>query len=386
VRGRSAAGYELLHAAAGHAEQGEEPWCAAQLWLGELAVGTSDDTGLRHFTAARDALAPRGPSAMPAQALNGRAACQVHLDRLPEAADDARLAPAMSQRLGDPAGQALALYWLAGLAYYTGDHPDTLALRRQARQIDPAAIPVRTARRCSLGLTIALTEVGDYDSAQRNCAQALDTARQAGDLLSQAESLAHLADIDLRTGRVAEAGTRLGEAIGLAFRTGHYLMLGDLLDYCGHLCAAGRRWADAVTIWAAYAAVSEERGSPDPLPDAQRREEPLREARRALGPGGMQAAGERGRGMSLTTAAEFAALQITAGRQEPDTPPGLPRLSVREQELVTLVAQGHTDAQIADLLYISIRTVRSHLDRIRDKTGSRRRADLTRLALQAGLV
>ena len=37
-------------------------------------------------------------------------------------------------------------------------------------------------------------------------------------------------------------------------------------------------------------------------------------------------------------------------------------------------------------LYISIRTVRSHQDRIRDKTGCRRRADLTRLALAAGLV
>ena len=37
-------------------------------------------------------------------------------------------------------------------------------------------------------------------------------------------------------------------------------------------------------------------------------------------------------------------------------------------------------------LYISVRTVTSHLDRIRDKTGCRRRADLTRLALSAGLV
>jgi DNA-binding CsgD family transcriptional regulator len=51
------------------------------------------------------------------------------------------------------------------------------------------------------------------------------------------------------------------------------------------------------------------------------------------------------------------------------------QLSVRERELVVLVAQGHTDAQIAAQLYISIRTVRSHLDRIRDKTGCRRRAD-----------
>jgi len=62
------------------------------------------------------------------------------------------------------------------------------------------------------------------------------------------------------------------------------------------------------------------------------------------------------------------------------------RLSARERELVRLVARGRTDAQIAAELFISVRTVRSHLDRIRDKTGARRRADLTRLALAAGLV
>jgi DNA-binding CsgD family transcriptional regulator len=68
------------------------------------------------------------------------------------------------------------------------------------------------------------------------------------------------------------------------------------------------------------------------------------------------------------------------------TLPGLARLSPREQELVILVAQGRTDAQIAAQLYITVRTVGSHLDRIRDKTGCRRRADLTRLALSVGLV
>jgi DNA-binding CsgD family transcriptional regulator len=58
----------------------------------------------------------------------------------------------------------------------------------------------------------------------------------------------------------------------------------------------------------------------------------------------------------------------------------------RERELLTLVAQGRTDAQTAAQLYITTRTVSSHLDRVRDKTGCRRRADLARLALSAGLV
>jgi DNA-binding CsgD family transcriptional regulator len=101
--------------------------------------------------------------------------------------------------------------------------------------------------------------------------------------------------------------------------------------------------------------------------------------------------------MSLATATEYAVL-LTAEpvpptgaattRPEPmaDGTAGLARLSPRERELVTLVAQGHTDAQIAAQLYITVRTVSSHLDRVRDKTGCRRRADLTRLALFAGLV
>jgi DNA-binding CsgD family transcriptional regulator len=90
--------------------------------------------------------------------------------------------------------------------------------------------------------------------------------------------------------------------------------------------------------------------------------------------------------MTLATAVELAAMLTAPEPETPQSPPGLAQLSARERELVTLVAQGRTDAQIAAQLYISVSTVRSHLERIRDKSGSRRRADLTRLARQAGLA
>ena len=89
--------------------------------------------------------------------------------------------------------------------------------------------------------------------------------------------------------------------------------------------------------------------------------------------------------MSITTAAEYALMLTDPVPPQPEAP-GSAHLSARERELVALVAQGRTNAQIAAQLYISIRTVTSHLDRIRDKTGHRRRADLTRLALSEGLV
>ncbi len=65
---------------------------------------------------------------------------------------------------------------------------------------------------------------------------------------------------------------------------------------------------------------------------------------------------------------------------------GMFTLTPREKEVLALVAAGERDTDIAEELFISIRTVRSHLDRIRDKTGYRRRPDLTRLAIKEGLM
>lgn len=62
-----------------------------------------------------------------------------------------------------------------------------------------------------------------------------------------------------------------------------------------------------------------------------------------------------------------------------------PRLSRRERQVVALVVEGLTDREIGERLFISISTVRSHLDRISQKTGSRRRVDLVRLAAELEL-
>jgi DNA-binding NarL/FixJ family response regulator len=61
-------------------------------------------------------------------------------------------------------------------------------------------------------------------------------------------------------------------------------------------------------------------------------------------------------------------------------------LSAREREVLGLVAAGATDAGISERLSVSLRTVRSILDRVRDKTGLRRRSELTRYAVTEGLA
>ena len=234
-------------------------------------------------------------------------------------------------------------------------------------------------------LTWALIAADDLAAAQPVCAATLARCRDAGDLWTQSALLPMMVTLDLAAGRVQDAAAHLQEALQLGTRAGHWLGLYDALDGCGHLCEATGRFTNAVTAWAAVTALKRHENIPDEPPDARRRQGPPRRARQALGPGRARAAEDRGAAMNASAAAEYALMLTGLGPpQLAATGPG--PLSARERELVTLVAQGRTDAQIAAELYISIRTVRSHLDRIRDKTGCRRRADLTRLALAAGLV
>ena len=77
------------------------------------------------------------------------------------------------------------------------------------------------------------------------------------------------------------------------------------------------------------------------------------------------------------------AVTVAAGQATAEDSTG--PLSDREREIVALLAGGAADAQIAEQLFLSVHTVRSHLERIRDKTGARRRTELVRYALQAGI-
>ena len=65
------------------------------------------------------------------------------------------------------------------------------------------------------------------------------------------------------------------------------------------------------------------------------------------------------------------------GEQSPVRP-----LQGRELDVLRLVVQGKTDNEIGRELFISPRTVQNHLTRIREKTGLRRRSELTRWAVE----
>jgi two-component system, NarL family, response regulator NreC len=72
---------------------------------------------------------------------------------------------------------------------------------------------------------------------------------------------------------------------------------------------------------------------------------------------------------------------------QPDVPVGPPDdLSERELEVLKLIALGHTNAEIGDQLFLSVRTVESHRAHIQQKTRRTTRAELVRYALEHRLI
>jgi len=413
LRGRLTSQAPLLAAATGHAEAGSPEWCGVRMLLGQAAAQLAEpDVALEHYTAVRDALEgahrpedPVGPLLM-AICLAGRSSALLQMGRLAEAGDNARQSMDVARQAGFPGLEAVALACLGTVAWQDGDRDGAFRLVRQAQDV-PGDSAGALHRALNQFMTMILTETGDLVGAERACAAGLAWCRDVGDLTNLSGQLWNKVILDLRASRVDDAMAHLRELLQIAMQTGLRPVVLIGLDCCGHLCAATRRPGEAITAWAAAAAL----GGPWPLPYGFRnlaeRNTLQRKAREQLGPAGARAARDRGAAMSVATAAEYALLLAAA--QTPAAPPAGPparppagppagappqasparaltSLSPRERELVTLVAQGRTDAQIAAQLYITVRTVSSHLDRIRDKTGCRRRADLTRLALAVGLV
>ncbi|MEU6102318.1 helix-turn-helix transcriptional regulator [Streptomyces flaveolus] len=65
---------------------------------------------------------------------------------------------------------------------------------------------------------------------------------------------------------------------------------------------------------------------------------------------------------------------------------GPDRLSERERQVLTLVARGLTNTEIADSLGLSPLTAKTHVSRIMGKLGARDRAQLVIVAYESGLV
>ena len=85
----------------------------------------------------------------------------------------------------------------------------------------------------------------------------------------------------------------------------------------------------------------------------------------------------------LTNAVERSMIRewMQDDRSGPDEP-----LSPREQEVLKLIAEAHTNKQIAEILHVAEKTVESHRANLLRKLGMRDRVELVRYAIRRGLT
>lgn len=113
---------------------------------------------------------------------------------------------------------------------------------------------------------------------------------------------------------------------------------------------------------------------------------PLQERIAGLQDSGSGKPGSRakGAGSAMRGDGSAAAAEVSdsgaAGRLEPE------RLTPREQEVLALVAQGRTNGQIAQQLFISTKTASVHVSNILAKLGASRRTEAAALARDLGLL
>ncbi len=70
----------------------------------------------------------------------------------------------------------------------------------------------------------------------------------------------------------------------------------------------------------------------------------------------------------------------------PSPPAGVADLSSRERQVLEMLAQGHTNQEMANKLFLSVKTVETYRARIASKLGLKTRADVIRYALETGLL
>ena len=226
----------------------------------------------------------------------------------------------------------------------------------------------------------AAAAAGDEAGAATHWHEAMAAARATDNPLASAVAHTGLARQAVAQGDAARAGALLRTALRAALGSDYQLGAIDALESLAVLAArapeAGRTPAEAAQLLAAVEAVRSQVGYV-PIPSARALfEEATARARDALGAG---YAPERAAGAALTLE-EATALAFRGESRPPRPPSGWASLTPAELRVVDLVTAGLSNPEIGERLFISRRTVQTHLSRVFAKLGVTNRAELAALA------
>lgn len=309
---------------------------------------------------------------------------------------------AIRRQIGDTIALPNTLSNLGDIACFEEDyalsaayHSEALAIRREIGNKRGIALSLS-----NLGMVAYLR--GDTAVAERWFAEALTFAHEVDDQFGKAGIFLGQGRIAVHRGQLKAGVELLGQSLRILRQMGSRRLLADVVDALALAAASDLRFEVAARLTGSTATMRE--GSQIGITHGSRHEidSLLAQLHAELGDAGFDAAYERGRRLSLEAAVddalelagaivEAADLRLAREPVAPGREPGelaaeALGLTPREREVLALLAEGLSDKEIADALFISPRTAMTHVGNILAKLGVNKRTLAASVAVRKGLV
>jgi predicted ATPase/DNA-binding CsgD family transcriptional regulator len=346
-------------------------------------------TALGHYQEGHDwlerALANGGAVADRAKALIALGYIKIHLgmDREAETRLSEGLAGCRDQ--GDTIHAARALVGLGGLATLRGEFGRGATFLEECLAVSQTMADLRLAGIvegwAEMNLAVIARALGDLALAEERLRGALRSMRDAGDTAGIIVSLGDLGNLARDEGDHARALELYREALRLGRERPGTPLITYVIEAVGVVAVAVRQAERGARLLGACEALRERVQLRYRVAENQvALERAVAAAQAALGQDAFAAAWAVGRGLGPTQALQEAIEPFPMPVEAPGTPTPHASLTPRETEVLHLVASGHTDAEIAAMLFLSVRTVENHVAHILTKFGVRNRKAAVRAA------
>src|SRR5215470_53154 len=284
---------------------------------------------------------------------------------------------ALASHLNDPELVAWALICLAGARLSAGELTAVVELAESAmdlakvNQLQPIVLGALTA------LCVVKLSTGDLDGAIKLGEEVLDLSQGLGELWFRGNMFNYLSQASLQRGELGRAEALLRESAACHLALYDREGLSHVVESLAWTATRRAAHERAATLLGSAERLRESVGSALPAFFREQHERALSAAADGLGEAAFQRAVERGHAMAVEEAVAYAVDSRSSTKSAAPAqmaPHG--RLTRRELEIARLIAEGLTSQQIAAKLFISERTVTTHVANMLNKLGLNSRIQL----------
>jgi len=251
---------------------------------------------------------------------------------------------------------------------------------------DPAERAAITGRALA-NLSVTARSQGDLGRARAMSEAAMACYQGFGFDLAETRTLMDLADIARFEGELTIMVTHYQACLERTGERGDMRVVADAMTGIAGACTDWGQLQTAVLLYGAAEALRERVGLGFSLPlDQELTESSVAQLRDALGGAAFAAGLAEGRSLPMAQAVAIASSVTPVAGEVGGIQPVAPLLTRREQDVLRLLAAGHTDRDIAEALYIGQRTVSWHVGAILGKLGVKTRREAAARAFEGGLI